>query len=173
MIEMNRFLNIINWITRILSYAGAIILFGMMMLTTIDVVCRYLFNAPILGVLEITEFMMVCVVFLSLAYAQSNRGHVAVDVLVVRFSRRNRKVFNIINFLVSILILVLIGWNSFGQGLEMMRSGQVSATFSIPVYPFMFLVCLGSIAMALELLKDLIGQYYYGEILRNLLRKTD
>jgi predicted SnoaL-like aldol condensation-catalyzing enzyme len=32
----------------------------------------------------------------------------------------------------------------------MMRLSQVSATFSIPVYPFMFLVSIGSVAMVLE-----------------------
>jgi TRAP-type C4-dicarboxylate transport system permease small subunit len=79
-----------------------------------------------------------------------------VDILVTRLSKRQQQVFDLANFIGSIVILGLIAWNSFGQGLEMMRSGQVSATFSIPVYLFMFIVSIGSIAMALEVLKDLI-----------------
>ena len=39
---------IIKWATRLSGYIAGIVLFGMMMLTTIDVICRYFFNASIL-----------------------------------------------------------------------------------------------------------------------------
>lgn len=147
---------IIKWATRLSGYIAGIVLFGMMMLTTIDVVCRYFFNASILGVYEITEFMMVCVVFFSLSFAQKLKGHVAVNILVDRLRRKPRNIFDVFNFLISIIFLLLIAWMSFSQGIELLHSNRVSGNLNIPVYPFFFVLALGCVAMALELLKDLI-----------------
>ncbi len=147
---------IIKWATRLSGYIAGIVLFGMMMLTTIDVICRYFFNASILGVYEITEFMMVCVVFFSLSFAQKLKGHVAVNILVDRLRKKPQTIFDVFNFLISIIFLLLIAWMSFSQGIELLYSNRVSGNLNIPVYPFFFALALGCVAMALELLKDLI-----------------
>ena len=129
----------------------------MMVLTTFDVVTRYFFNTPIIGVVEITEFMMVGLIFLSLAFAQKLKGHVAVDILVSRFQKKHQHLFNILNYLVSMIFLILIAWMSGGRGFETFHENQVSGDLGIPVYPFYFLLTIGCAAMALELLKDLIS----------------
>ena len=147
---------IINWATRLSSYIAGIVLFGMMMLTTIDVICRYFFNASILGVYEVTEFMMVCLVFFSLAFAQKLKGHVAVNILVDRLSNKSQNVFDGLNFLISIILLLLIAGTSFSQGVELFHSNRVSGNLNIPVYPFFFVLTAGCVAMSLELLGDLI-----------------
>lgn len=148
---------IINWATRLSSFIAGIVLFGMMMLTTVDVICRYFFNASILGVFEITEFMMVCVVFFSLSFAQKLKGHVAVNILVDRLGNKPRLFFDGFNFLVSMILLILIAWMSFSQGIELLQSNRVSGNLSIPVYPFFFVLTVGCISMSLELLGDLIN----------------
>ena len=148
---------IIKWATRLSGYIAGIVLFGMMMLTTIDVICRYFFNASILGVYEITEFMMLCVVFFSLSFAQKLKGHVAVNILVDRLSNKNRQIFDVCNFLISIIFLLLVAWMSSSQGIELFHSNRVSGNLTIPVYPFFFVLSLGCVAMALELIRDLIN----------------
>ena len=147
---------IIKWATRLSSYIAGFVLFGMMMLTTIDVICRYFFNASILGVYEITEFMMVCLVFFSLSFAQKLKGHVAVNILVDRLSNKPRHLFDGFNFLISIIFLLLIAGTSFSQGIELLHSNRVSGNLTIPVYPFFFVLTVGCVAMSLELLGDLI-----------------
>ena len=147
---------IIKWATRLSGYIAGIVLFGMMMLTTIDVICRYFFNSSILGVYEITEFMMVCLIFFSLSFAQKLKGHVAVNILVDRFSHKRQHVFEFCNYLVSIIFLLLIAWMSFSQGIELFHSNRVSGNLTIPVYPFFFVLTVGCVAMSLELLGDLI-----------------
>ena len=148
---------IIKWATRLSGYIAGIVLFGMMMLTTIDVICRYFFNASILGVYEITEFMMLCVVFFSLSFAQKLKGHVAVNILVDRLSNKNRQIFDVCNFFISIIFLLLVAWMSSSQGIELFHSNRVSGNLTIPVYPFFFVLSLGCVAMALELIRDLIN----------------
>lgn len=144
-------------LSKYLSYIAGAVLVLMMLLTTADVAGRYLFNAPILGVFEVTEFMMVCLVFCSLAYTQSKKAHVAVDFLATLIPRKGQQVIDILNYLISLIILALITWKSVERGFEVMATKECSAILQIPVYPFMFLVALGSAALCIEYLKDIVN----------------
>jgi TRAP-type C4-dicarboxylate transport system permease small subunit len=84
------------------------------------------------------------------------KGHVAVDIVVMRFPKRMQTVIDIVNHVISFFVLGFITWKSFMRGFEIMAFGEVSATLHIPSYPFVFLVALGCAAMALEILKDTI-----------------
>jgi TRAP-type C4-dicarboxylate transport system permease small subunit len=100
---------------------------------------------------------MVCLVFCSLAYTQSKKAHVAVDILASLMPPKGQRFIDIINYLISFLILALITWKSIERGFEVMANKESSAILQIPVYPFMFLVALGSAALCIEYLKDIIN----------------
>ena len=62
-------------IVRCLAYLGSAVLLGLMFLTVIAVVMRYVFNAPLLGAQDVSELSLVAVVFLALcALARVARG---------------------------------------------------------------------------------------------------
>jgi TRAP-type C4-dicarboxylate transport system permease small subunit len=142
-------------IFKTLYYAGALVLFAMMILTAADVAGRYLFHKPIQGVYELTEFMMVCVVFLSLAYGQSVKGHAKVSVLVGRFPRRIQGFIQIANYALALIVLSFMAWKSVERGFEVFVQKDCSGTLGIPVYPFLFIVALGCGGMCVELLRDI------------------
>jgi len=56
-------------------------LFMMMILTLLDVFGRYLFNSPIMGAYEITELMLVILIFAGIPLASANDEHIAVDLI--------------------------------------------------------------------------------------------
>ena len=101
--------------------------------------------------------MMVCLVFCSLAYAQSQKAHVAVDFLATLMPRKGQQIIDILNYLISLIILALITWKSVERGFEVMATKECSATLQIPVYPFMFLVALGSAALCIEYIRDMVN----------------
>ncbi len=146
----------ISSLSKFLSYAGAAVLFVLMLLTTADVAGRYLFNAPITGVFEITEFSMACLVFCALAYTQTRKGHVAVDIFVNLLPPKGQRIIDIIAHLLSFMVFSLITWKSIERGIELIEFKESSATLQIPVYPFMFLVALGCLLLSLEFLVDAI-----------------
>ena len=80
----------------LLAYAGSYVLFGMMLLTIFDVIGRYIFNEPITGAYEITEAMMVTLVFFFIGYAQATKSHVAVDLVVNLLPQKLRVLIDII-----------------------------------------------------------------------------
>ncbi len=141
--------------SKYLSYLGAAVLFLMMLLTTVDVASRYLFNSPILGALEITEFMVVAVVFGFLGLTQQEKAHVSVDLVKGRLPARPRRFIDFINRLAGLAILGLITWKTLERAIELMHMDEYSGTLHIPVAPFVFLVALGCGAMCLELARQM------------------
>ena len=141
--------------SKYLGYLGATVLFLMMLLTTWDVASRYLFNSPVLGALEITEFLVVTVVFSFLGLTQQEKAHVSVDLVVGNLPARCRRVIGFINRLASLAVLGLITWMTLERAIELMHLEEYSGTLHIPVAPFVFLVALGCGAMCLELARQM------------------
>jgi len=144
-----------NQPSKVLAYLGAAVLFLMMLLTTADVAGRYIFQQPILGALELTEFMIVIVVFCFLGLAQQEKVHVAVDLVVGGLPGPWRRRVDILNRLASLAILGLITWKTLERGWELLEMKEYSGTLHIPAAPFVFLVAAGCAAMCWELARDI------------------
>ena len=67
------------WLDRVLGAAAAVLLFGLMMLTTADVIGRYIFNWPLRGAFEITELLLLTLIFAGLPLASRADEHVTLD----------------------------------------------------------------------------------------------
>ena len=147
----------------LLAYAGSYVLFGMMFLTIFDAIGRYVFNSPITGAFEITEAMMVTMVFFFIGYAQAKKSHVAVDLVVNLFPQKIRVLIDIITHLLSLLMMVLIGWMSMLRWLELMRIKEYTAILHIPVSPFLLILALGCFTFCIELGKDTLKLFKNGE----------
>lgn len=146
-------------LTTVLSYIGGAVLFFMMLLTVADVFMRYVFNSPLLGVQEITEFMMVTFVFFSLAYTHVQGAHIRVDFVMERLPPKAQKIIEQFILFIEMLLLLIISVMGIFKGLRVMEMNHISGILSIPVYPFYFVVVIGSFAMALELLKDFFKKF--------------
>ncbi len=143
-------------LTNILSIISGTVLFFMMLLTVLDVFLRYAFNSPLLGVHEITEFMMVTFVFFSLAYAEVKEDHIRVEFVMDRLPEKFRKITGKIVLIVEIILLLSIATMGIIKAIRVKEMGHISGILSIPVYPFYLTVVLGSFAMAYELVREFI-----------------
>ncbi len=139
-----------------LAYVGAFSLFGIMCLTTADVAGRYLFNAPITGVFELTEFMVLFLIFSFLAYTQHSKGHVSVDLLVSLFPRRIQTTSALVNHSLCLILMGLITYMGFRRALELVEYQEASPNLGVPIYPFVFFLVLGCLVMCIEYVRDLL-----------------
>lgn len=139
-----------------LAYAGSYVLFGMMLMTTCDVVGRYILNLPITGAYEITEAMMVTLVFFFLGYTQAERSHVAVDLVVKQLPHSLRVVIDLLTHVLSFLMILLVGWMSIVRWLELMRIKEYTPILYIPVSPFLLILALGCLGLCIEYGKDIL-----------------
>lgn len=140
----------------ILAGLGALTLFAQMCLITADVVGRYLFNAPITGVYEITEFMILTIIFSFLGATQAAKRHVHVDLLVNRLPERMKWIVAVVNHAICFLLMALMTWMAFQRALDLYRAGEASPNLGVPEYPFVLFLMLGAAVMCIEYLRDLL-----------------
>lgn len=158
MVRLEKFLN---------NVAGGVILSAMMLLVTGDVLGRYLFNRPIHGTTEVTEFMMVGLLYFTLAHTQALKAHIRVDMLVSLFSPRARLICEVITYLLGFILFALITWQSLASAIQAWKIGET--TFGLilfPLFPAKVLVPIGCFIVCLRLILD----FFNG--LRNL-KKTE
>ena len=149
------FLNAIsNPLANLLNHIASVALAAMMALTGIDVALRWIFNRPIAGSYEMTEFMMPVLIAFGLAHCAMEYGHVRVDLVILKLPARGQAVMNCIASLVFFALFFLITWGSLLRALGMMDTGQTSEVLYIPVFPFVLTVTLGSAALSLVAFKD-------------------
>ncbi len=63
----------------VLGAAASAILMAMMLLTVVDVVARYVFNRPLRGAFEVTELMLVVLIFAGLPLVSFAGEHALMD----------------------------------------------------------------------------------------------
>ena len=156
--KVTKFLNrVVNPLVRFTKNVAAGILALMMFLTALDVLLRYVFNRPISGALEITEFMMVILVGFGLAYCATVKGLVSVEILALRISARAQAVLNSITYFLSFVFFSLITWQSVRHVKLVLESDLVSPVLLIPSFPFAVMLALGSFVFTLVLLVNFLG----------------
>ena len=144
-----------RWIRRlsfVLAGVAAVVLAFMMFLMVTDVFCRYLLNRPILGAFEITEFMMMILVFFAIAHAQVRKAHISVDVLVLKLSKRTQQIFQAIGSLLGLGLFSLMTWQIVLHALKVYRAHQRSIDLGLPVFPFTLMAALGTAIFCLTLI---------------------
>ena len=138
-----------------LNWVAGWSLVGMMGLTCADIVLR-LFRRPILGTYEIVGFLGAVVASFAMAQTTIERGHVAVQVVVQRFSPGVQEVIYLITHLLSLLLFVLLAWECVRYANDLWASGEVSMTLQLPFFPVLYGIALSAVTVCLVLLVDIL-----------------
>lgn len=152
----------INLVSRWFNYLGAGVLTIMMLMTVSDVLLRYFINRPILGTLELTEYMMIPVVYLGLAWCAVRRENIKVDIFVNKLKPRPRAILDSITCLFSLIIMILITWQNLRETGNIWEIHRVSDILSVPAYPFFAVLTLGCFLLCIVLLINLIENIVQG-----------
>jgi TRAP-type C4-dicarboxylate transport system permease small subunit len=136
----------INWV-------AAVAILAMMLLTTLDVALR-LFKSSIPGTYEIIGLLGALVTSFALGYTSVEKGHIAVDFLITRFSPATQALISAVNAVFATGLFTLITWQSVIHGIKLMERGEVSLTIEIPIYPFVFGIAAGSGLLCLVLVVE-------------------
>ena len=122
---------------------GVVILLAMMMMTVADVIMRYFFRRPIIGSEEISTLLMVCVVFLGIAWCALKDGHISVDIITGKLSKRGRAFLNGFDNILTFALALIIAWRTFLEAVSVKKMDVNSPLLSIPRYPFIFVTAFG------------------------------
>lgn len=129
--------------------AATFVLIAMMLMTVIDVLLRYFFGRPIIGGTEISSAMMVCVVFLGIAWCALKGEHITVDIIASRLSKRARVILDSIDHMVTLVLGLLIATQSFSQAMFAREMELKSLMLGIPRYPFLIIAAFGFLLLSI------------------------
>jgi TRAP-type C4-dicarboxylate transport system permease small subunit len=146
-------------ISRISFYIGSGLLFVIMILVTIDVTGRFFFNSPLLGSLEITEFLLAGAVLLGLAYTQDLRGNVDLELFYNRFPKGMQKFCDTLAYFVGIGIFIVVTWEGAINAFEGWGKNLASDVLRIPAWPFLLFVPVGACLLVLVLFCQLFESF--------------
>lgn len=153
----------IRQVNRFIAGVGACFLIPLMLFTSADVVGRDIFNHPIPGTVELSQYMLAVFILLGLAFSQQVKAHVTISLITSRLPQRVQLILSIIATLLSLFISGILVWQGWVIGVE---ERAVSDMLRVPQCPFRLIVAVAAFLMCLELVIDL------GDFLARLVRKA-
>ena len=139
-------------VSRVCGFFAAMAIVFMTLLTVGDVVMRYFFSKPILGSFEITEYILVVVVFLSIPWATMEGVNVRVDLITEKLAKKTRAILYAVSCFLSMIISFLIVWFTIPEAEYARELQEKSDMLNIPTYPFYFLIAVGFFVLFLILI---------------------
>lgn len=118
-----------------LRLAASLLLLAMMIVTFIDVVGRYVFNAPLAGAYELTEVLLALVVFIGLPIVTFRREHVTVDLVTSRLPSVLRRGLAVFAGVVMLLVLAVLAWRLGLLAIDFTEYGDTTVNLKIPLGP--------------------------------------
>jgi TRAP-type C4-dicarboxylate transport system permease small subunit len=130
------------WLDRALGAAAAVLLLGLMLLTTADVIGRYLFNWPLRGAFEITELLLLALIFAGLPLASRADEHVTLDFIDKALSEGGQgRLRRLIDFVCGLIVLGL-AWRVWVKAGKIAGYGDTTEVLRVPVGPFVYFMAL-------------------------------
>ena len=109
----------------------------------IDVGGRYIFNKPLFGAIEMSEFLMVFLSFGGLALAELRNRHITVDFFVGALPARVRALLEAAGALLGVVFWGFVAWRATVHARRIWEAGEVSANLAVPTWPFYLAVTVG------------------------------
>ena len=138
----------VNWVA-----GGALV--AMMLLTVGNMLLRAVY-VPFGFTAEVVGWLAALVAAFALGYTQINRGHVAVDIFLVRLRQRAQVIIDAIMSFISMALFALIAWRTAELASRVWEIGLVSATLKVTFFPLIYAVALGCAFLCLVLLLDFL-----------------
>ena len=123
---------------RCCGFLSACALFAIMALTFVDVGGRKFFNHSLPGSLELTELLMVGVIFAALPLVSLRDEHVTFDSLDSFLPNLVRHVQDLLVHLICAAALLGLGWLMGQTAMQFIDNGETTAQLGIPKAPFIF-----------------------------------
>jgi TRAP-type C4-dicarboxylate transport system permease small subunit len=152
---MKRFMAVIVNIDKSLYVFAGIVLACMIVLTLFDVILRNL-GHPITGSMEFIQYGGSIVFGFSVPFGTLLGAQVIVDIITEKLSPEKRRVVDIATRCVGILLFLFIAYNFFLYGMDVRQTGERTASFRIPYYPFSFALSFSFFLQSLTVFRDLV-----------------
>ena len=152
-------------ITRFAAVASGISILLMMIAGAADVIATNLDvvglrSRPIPATFEFMGAMMVVTVFLAVSFAQHDRRHIRVELLVRRLPIFWQKAADVIQFALAALVFGFIARFAWPAAFHGYNVGEyATGVINFPLWPARFVLAFGVTLMTVQCLFDVVGVF--------------
>ncbi len=141
-----------DWPRLLLQGILALALFMMMIVTFVDVVGRYAFNSPLSGAKELTELLLMVVVFGAAPLVTAANEHITTTLFDEISSNSMRRSRAVSISAISAVACGVLSWQCWVQGHLAAGLNARTPLLDVPTAPFIYFMSAMSAACALILL---------------------
>jgi len=131
-----------------------VFLFGMALLTCLDVIGRF-FKYPIFGTVELVSFMGAIAIACSLPFTHQEKGHIGVELFIRKLPSKVRYTIELCTELLSLALFILVSWRMFLFSISMKESGELSMNLQLPEYAIIFILACGFVIFTLIIINSI------------------
>ena len=153
-------LRVISRIEQVLVVVAQIFVLLLMLVTVANIITRFL-GYPIVGAFEASVLMLVFILYLGLAYTQSQHGHVNVDLVIILLPSKVKEILALICLMIALAILSLMLWRTSLVGIKSFQIREyLPGLIPFPVWPGKLAVPFGIFFFVLQIIVELVQQIY-------------
>ena len=150
-----KMIDIINSIRKILNSVIILIFLVMFGIVTINVLARYIFNAPIPWAGELSRYSFIGIIYLGAILAMKDEAHIGLDIIIEYFPIKLRE---IVDFISKVLILIFLAvFIYMGTRMSLNNINTKSSAMLISMAIPYAVLPIGGLGMFVELLINLLG----------------
>ena len=149
--ETNSRFNLISRVTEAIGKPASLLVFIMMLITSTEVIGRYVFNSPTTWAWPLNRQIFGVFILVAGAYTMSKREHIRIEILYDHFPPKIKllaRAIALASFVIFMGVLVWqgswMGWNS------LMMKEKLAGAFRMPLYPFKILIPIGALLFLLQ-----------------------
>ncbi len=126
----------------LLGVAASAILLAMMLLTVVDVVARYVFSRPVRGAFEITELMLVVLIFAGLPLVSFSDEHAVMDFIDRVLGPRTQRALGRAVQATSAAFMFLMAWLTWLKADRIWAYRDATDVLRIVYGPFVYFMAV-------------------------------
>ncbi len=133
-----------KWLNRILNVLAGVSFLAMVIITTWQVITRYILGNPSSWSEELVSYLFAWASLLGACLVTGERGHMNIPIMVERFSQSGQKTFALAGEAIAILfsaIILLYG----GMQITQLAMGQQTSSLGVAVGVFYFVLPLAGV----------------------------
>ena len=140
-----------------LGFIGGVIIFLIVLISTVNILGRWFFNIPVDGYIDWIEQFMAFIALLGIAYTQREGGHIRMDLVISRFKGRLLYITELITTTIIFLFVLIMVYGSYLHFLRAYTIGDTSLDIGLPTWPAKLVVPVALSFLALRLLIQIWG----------------
>lgn len=146
-----KFVWIVEGLSERIGRAASYLVFLIMVVTTAEVVSRYVFNHPTAYAWPINRQLFGIFILFAGAYTMKEGGHIRIEIFYQYFPPLLKRISRAIALAAFVIFIGVLVWQSVWMGLNSLDMlEKVPGGFRMPLYPFKLLIPVASFLFFLE-----------------------